>query len=126
MLYKGENLEELAAIIDKIKTKNFSIDAQYKFLKINQAIINELEIFAKQKNYLIEAYAERDEKNNPIVLPNGGIKIKNECLEECAKKVKEINNIEVTIPDFYFSLDELEPLDLTLGELMLLDPFIKS
>lgn len=126
MLYKGENLESLAAIIDKNKSKNFSIETQYKFLKIYQAVIGELEIFAQQKNYLINTYAEKDENGKPITTPNGGIKIKSECLEECAAKIQEINDMQVTIPDLYFSLDELEPLDLTLGDVILLSPFIKS
>jgi len=37
----------------------------------------------------------------------------------------EMNNRQITLPDIYFSLDELEPLGLTLGELELLEPFIK-
>lgn len=126
MLYKGENLQSLAEIIDKIKSKNFSIETQYKFLKINQAVIAELEIFAQQKDYLIQTYGEIDEQGKVIMLEDGRIKIKNECLEECAAKIREINDMQVTIPDLYFSLDELEPLGLTLGELMLLEPFIKS
>ena len=42
-----------------------------------------------------------------------------------ANKIEEINSIQVQFPDIYFSLEELEPLGLTLGELELLEPFIK-
>ena len=37
----------------------------------------------------------------------------------------ELNGLEIQIPDIYFSLDELEPIGLTLGQLELLEPFIK-
>ena len=36
-----------------------------------------------------------------------------------------MNNRQFSLPDIYFSLEELEPLGLTFGELELLDPFIK-
>jgi hypothetical protein len=36
-----------------------------------------------------------------------------------------MNNGQFTLPDIYFSLEELEPLELTFGELELLEPFIK-
>ena len=61
----------------------------------------------------------------PIVLADGGIKIKQDCIKECSEKINEINNRQIQLPDIYFSLDELEPLGLTLGELELLDSFIK-
>jgi hypothetical protein len=47
-------------------------------------------------------------------------------LSECLEKVLEINSLEVSFPDIYFSLSELEPLGLTLQELMYLEPFIKT
>nr|DAL45306.1 MAG TPA_asm: hypothetical protein [Caudoviricetes sp.] len=53
------------------------------------------------------------------------MKIKADCLEECSAKIKEINEFQVTFPDIFFSLDELEPLGLTLEELELLEPFVK-
>ena len=34
MIYTNKNLPALEAVINKIKTKNFSIQTQYKFLKI--------------------------------------------------------------------------------------------
>lgn len=126
MIYKNENLQSLQQLLSKIKTMNFSIQTQYKFLKIAKAVKSELEICEEQKESLIQSYAEFDDKGQLIVSEQGGIKIKEECLQECAKKINEINSLQITFPDIYFSLDELEPLGLTLGELELLEPFIKD
>lgn len=125
MIYKNENLQSLQQLLSKIKTMNFSIQTQYKFLKIAKVVKSELEISEEQKESLIQSYAEFDDKGQLIISEQGGIKIKEECLQECAKKVNEINSLQITFPDIYFSLDELEPLGLTLGELELLEPFIK-
>lgn len=126
MIYSNGNLYALRTLLDKIKKLHFSVQTQYKFLKINKSVQSEIEIFEQQKQSLIESYAELDENDQLIVSDNGGIKIKEECLQECTKKINEINAIQITFPDIYFSLDELEPLDLTLGELEILEPFIKN
>ena len=112
-------------MINKIKTKNFSIQTQYKFLKICKIIKDEADTFDEQRKYLIEDFAERDEEGKLIFTKDGGIKIREDRLNECANKIEEINSIQVQFPDIYFSLEELEPLGLTLGELELLEPFIK-
>lgn len=125
MLYPSKNLFVLKGIIEKIKSKTFSIETQYKFLKLNKIVDSEIEIFEEQRNILVEDYGEKDENGN-LVVENGGIKIKAESQEECEKKVKELNEMQVQFPDTYFSLSELEPLELTLEELFFLDQFIKN
>lgn len=125
MLYPSKNLFVLKGIIEKIKSKSFSIETQYKFLKLSKIIDSEIEIFEEQRRMLIENFGERDEAGNFIV-ENGGVKIKVDSQEECEKKVKELNEMQVQFPDTYFSLSELEPLELTLEDLLFLDQFIKN
>lgn len=125
MLYPSKNLFLLKGIIEKIKSKTFSIETQYKFLKLSKIIDSEIEIFEEQRKMLIENFGERDEAGN-FVVEDGGIKIKVDSQEECEKKVRELNEMQVQFPDMYFSLPELEPLDLTLEDLLFLDQFIKN
>lgn len=125
MICSTERLKELSKIIDKIKEKTFDINTQYKFIKISKVIREEEELVNEQQFLLLKQYAEKNEDGQFIVNKDGGFKIKEECVEECGLKIIEINNRQITLPDIYFSLDELEPLGLTLGELELLEPFIK-
>lgn len=125
MLYQNENLERLAYLIQKIKTSVFSIQTQYKFLKINKAIENEYVLYQEQKQMIIDKYVERNDEGKFIENESGGLKIKKGMVEECASQLLALNKMEISIPDVYFSLDELEPLGLTLEELILLEPFIK-
>ena len=125
MICSTERLKELSKIIDKIKEKTFDINTQYKFIKISKVIREEEELINEQQFLLLKQYAEKNEDGQFIVNKDGGFKIKEECVEECGLKIMEINNRQITLPDIYFSLDELEPLGLTLGELELLEPFIK-
>lgn len=125
MICSTERLKELSKIIGKIKEKTFDINTQYKFIKISKVIREEEELINEQQFLLLKQYAEKNEDGQFIVNKDGGFKIKEEYVEECGLKIIEINNRQITLPDIYFSLDELEPLGLTLGELELLEPFIK-
>ena len=125
MICSTERLKELSIVIGKIKEKTFDINTQYKFLKISKAIREEEEFINEQQIILLKHYAELDEEGKFIINKDGGFKIKEDCLHECGLKIMEINNRQVTLPDIYFSIDELEPLKLTFGELELLEPFIK-
>ena len=125
MICSTERLKELSKIIGKIKEKTFDINTQYKFIKISKVIREEEELINEQQFLLLKQYAEKNEDGQFIVNKSGGFKIKEECVEECGLKIMEMNNRQITLPDIYFSLDELEPLGLTFGELELLEPFIK-
>lgn len=125
MICSTERLKELSKIIDKIKEKTFDINTQYKFIKISKVIREEEELINEQQFLLLKQYAEKNENGQFIVNKDGGFKIKEECVKECGLKIIEMNNRQITLPDIYFSLDELEPLGLTFGELELLEPFIK-
>lgn len=125
MIYKNSNLPALEKLIERIKSMSFSVQTQYKFLKIRKTIKEETDLYDEQRRFLIENYAEKDDEGHFIILEDSGLKIKTDCLEECSAKIKEINEFQVTFPDIFFSLDELEPLGLTLEELELLEPFIK-
>lgn len=125
MIYKSQNVDALSGLINEIKGKTFDINTQYKFLKISKVLQEEISIITEQKEFLLQSYADKDANGKLIFSSDGGIKIKEDCLLACADKISEINNRQITLPDIYFSLDELEPLGLTLGELELLEPFIK-
>lgn len=125
MIYSTEKLKDLSSIIDKIKEKTFDVNTQYKFIKISKAIREEEQYVNEQQFLLLKQYAERDDSGKFITTEDGGFKIKKERVQECGLKIIEMNNRQFTLPDIYFSLDELSSLGLTFGELELLEPFIK-
>ena len=125
MLIKRSKVKDLNQIIDRLKHKKFDIKLQYKFIKIKKAIEEEEEIYREQIKLNCEQFFEKDSTNTPIVNADGAYKIKADKMNECYLVMQEMNNIDVQIPDIYFSLDELEILDLTLEELSILEVFIK-
>lgn len=126
MLYQRNQLEGLYSIINqKLDKLSFSIQTQYKFLKLKKIVQEELQLYYNQLAGLRQ-FVEVDEQGQPVVSEDGGIRIKEEDIENCTKLINEINQMEIQLPDIYFSLDELENLGLTLAELDKLSPFIKE
>ncbi len=125
MIYSADKLRNLSVLIGRLKTKTFSIETQYKFLKLLKVAKEEQEYVDEQQVFLLDNYAEKTEDGKFIMSEDGGFKIKKEYLNTCTQKIIEINKRQVQLPDLYFSLDELKPLELTLEELELLEPFIK-
>lgn len=125
MIFKRTNIKELYDLIERLKTKVFDVSIQYKFLVLLKKTNEELDLLNEQILLLAEEFGMRDE-NNQLIYENNIIKINPQKKIECAKKVSSIYNVNVTYPDIYFTFDELIPLGLNLGELALLEPFIKN
>lgn len=125
MIYKSSNLEGLSKVIYKTKNKTFSLETQYKFLKILKIIEPEIDIYNEQRALLIEHFAQKDSNGNFISDANG-IKVDPEKALECQAKIEELNEMEISFYDIYFRLEEFIGLDLTLEDLSYLEPFIKS
>lgn len=124
MLFSRSKLEQLYILLEQKGNLHFSVSTQYKLLKIKKILREEIEIYNEQITSLSNFF-EKDDLGNLIKNQNG-FKIKDEYLEQCKIKINELNNSQISLPDIYFSLDELEPLSLTLNELELLEPFIKN
>lgn len=124
MIIKRELIPQLYNLCERLKDERFNIETQYKLLKLKKSIDEEQELYNEQLS-LIQSFVEVDSSGKPIINENGGIKIKESNLQECKDLISQLNNMQIQIPDIYFSLSELEPLNLTLSELELLINFIR-
>ena len=120
MTIKRIDLINLFPIIEKIKNKIFNVYTQYNFLKLQEYINKEKEIYIKQQASLVEKFGQKNENGEVVIKEDGTVKIKKENVQECEKLLKDINELQIQIPDIYFSLDELQNLEMTFSELSLL------
>ena len=117
MIINRNELLQLKSIFDKISNNNINIHTQYKFLKLKKIYDDEVIIYQEQYNRILQ-YCEYTDDSNLL-------KIKPEFMEQCRNDIQLMNEITVQLPDIYFSLDELENLQLSFYELEILMPFIK-
>lgn len=125
MVIKRKEALSLIAVLNNIKTKKFDIHLQYRIIKLQKAIKEEQDIYEEQMELNCSQYFEKDEKGNLITNPDGGIKIKSGQQLQCQQTIAALNNCMVQLPDIYFTLEELQELDLSLGDLEPFEPFIK-
>lgn len=119
MLIKRDNLGGINNIIESLKQKrNLSISTKYKFLKIQEQIKKEYEIYYSLLQDLKEKY-------NGTLMEDGAIKFNEEDMAKISKELFDFNQEEITFPDLKFTLDELEDTDLSWEEVEILIPFIR-
>lgn len=126
MILTREQVLAVGYLIIRIKEKNnkCNINLKYKILKLENILKEEFEITSLLLNDLTLKYAELDENKQPVI-KEGGIKIIEEKALDLQKELAEFKKATIQIPEIYFSIDELEELDLSWNELSSLMPFIK-
>lgn len=120
-LYQILNLPH---VYETIFEKNLPFSLAYKLNKLAEAVNKELEFYRNSMTKLIDEYAEK-ENGQPVLLENGDIKIIPEKINECQRRINELQNVEITI-DVSFTPEELEPLEMSIKDLQNLMPFIKE
>lgn len=126
MLISREDAFNTYQTILNIKNKEMNIQIQYKLIKIKKAIEKEKELYSEQLFSRCENLFEKNEKGEFLTNQEGGYKIKDDKLEECNYIIKELNKLKVQLPDIFFSIEELELLNLNFEELETLIEFIKK
>ena len=127
MIITRKQILQLGHFINKIKQENIkcNLNTKYKILKIGQLINQEFEISTILLDDIILKYDELNENLQPKINDNGGILIKSDKIAELQKDIEDFQKMEIQISDFYFSIDELEELELSFEELEYFMPFIK-
>ena len=112
-------------LYDQIKDRAPSIKTAYKMNKIYERAAQEQTFIQEQQQKIAEKYAQRDEKGNLILTDDKtDILVEPSKMNECKKALRELVEIEVELPDYSFTLDELEPLKLSINDLQPLMNFI--
>lgn len=124
IITRNDGLNFIRAV-ESIKTKSFDFQVQYKILKLKKAITEELRETDKFVTELAQKYGKKDEDGNLITRENGGIAIEENMREEFIVEANKLDEMELQIPDIYFSEDEMSGLGLTLEEVEIFMEFIK-
>lgn len=127
MQLKMITVVNLVSLYDQFKDQALPIKLNYKVNKLFNAINTESQFYRDELNKLIDQYAERDENNQPVLLNSGmGIKLREGTTDIVQNSLNELWNLDVNLPDIYFTLDELENIQMTVENFNKLLPFIKE
>lgn len=112
---------------NQIRSNPLPFKTAHKLSKLSRAIEEEIGFYREKMTELVEQYARKDDEGNYIYINNGrDIALKPETMVECQNKIRELETMEIELPDIKFSVDELENTTLTVDELQPILPFIED
>ena len=116
----------LNSLCEKLSDQQLPLRLSYKIAKGLNLISTELDFYKKQYTLCLKTYAQQNSDGNFEMTDNGNIKIKPGSEEECIKRLQELDSMEFELPNFEFTLEELDGLNLTINDMKVLSPFIKE
>lgn len=114
------------SIFNQVAQTKVSSKLAYKIMKLCKALAVEEEFYNEKRSAIIKEYAIKDENGQVNISDDGMIKIIPEKIPEADKALRELNEIEVEVPDTKFTLDELEELKLSVNDMFVLEAFIEE
>lgn len=117
-------LLQIKNVLIKIIDVRVPFKLAYKIYKFIEEIEREEKCYTMMLNSILAKYGQKDNLGRYVRDDNGNIKIKSELENECQLALTQLNNIEVDIPPFSFTIKELEPLHLSVNDINLLRNFI--
>lgn len=118
---------EFQKFYENIKNMKFPLKTAYKLNRLITQVNNEISFYQQKFSEIINEFGKRDENGEFVYSQDGSsIEIIEGRQSECQEKVNELQNLEAEIQDIFFTIDELDGLNLTLYEMNCLLPFIKD
>jgi hypothetical protein len=124
MKLSNEKILADIAKLREISKKVLPIKASYAIAKNMKKIEDELEIYYKEREKLIDKYAEKDENGNVKIDETGFIVFRDK--ESWDREIKELLAIENDIEIHKFPIDVLEGYNMSPVELMLIEYMIEE
>ena len=116
----------LNSLCEKLSGQQLRLRLSYKIANGLNLISTELYLYKKQYTLCLKTYAQQNSDGNFETTDNGNIKIKPGSEEECIKRLQELDSMEFELPNFEFTLEELDGLNFTINDMKVLSPFIKE
>lgn len=122
------SIYDIGEIKKKIDSTELPFQTAYKFTRLFNALEVEAKFYLDSLQKIINEYAYHDENNNIEYLDENQklIKINKDKEAECYKRLNELGEVEVEVPDIFFTINELSILNLTPIEVKKILPFIKE
>ena len=99
----------------------------YKLSLLNQEIQKHLVFYQEQFRRLILEYSKKDETGEPMQTEDGqGVLLSQDTMQEAYKKLEELNDLDVELPDIKFSIDDFNNIEISPDEMVAILPFINN
>ena len=125
MQLKMQALINFPAFYETVKSQKLPIKTAYKLAQLSRAIETELSFYREKLSSIIKEYALLDDNGQPVSTDDGrGIKLRSGSEAVCMSTMRELQEIDVSLPDIFFNLNDFDSIELTVEEMGALLPFL--
>lgn len=117
---------KFSTFLKECSNKEFNIQTAYKIFKIRQKTEETIKFYDESLQRIISNYAMYDENGQMKKNAENGVLISKDKIEECTKKVQELNDCLIDFPEISFQLKDFEDIKISLEALDAIFPFIKE
>lgn len=125
MKISNRKIIENMAILGDISRKQLPVKASYAIAKNIGKLESELKDYDKQRQKLLDQYAEKDKKGERII-ENGQVKFTDENKEKFQKDINELLDIKADVDIHKFKFSEIENCSFSAAELRAIDYMIEE
>ena len=125
MQLKMQAIINFPVFYETVKSQKLPLKIAYKLAQLSRAIDTEVVFYQEKLRSIIQEYAQLDENGQPVPTDDGhGIKLRPGTETTCISTMRELQEIDVTLPDITFNLGDFNNIELTVEEISALMPFI--
>lgn len=127
MQLKMQDILGFTAFYDTVKSQKLSMKTAYRLAQLAKAVDGELQFYREKLQTIVQEFGEMDENGQPVPTADGnGIKLRPGTEAECFIAMKELQEIEVTLPDIKFHIEDFGDVELSTAEIGTVLPFIEE
>lgn len=126
MTIKMYQVFRILNIYKEIKELKVPAFIAYKFNRLCTNLEENCKFYDEQVNKIIQEYADREEDGTIKRTPDGGIQVKDGQTAVAQKELNDLDNLDVEVPEIYFTVEELDRLNLSIADFNYMLPFIQE
>ena len=127
MTLKIHEILDFPTFFAKVKSQKLPFKTSYRLTMLAQEIEKHIVYYQEQFRNLLNEYGQKDDNGNLIPTSDGqGIRLIEDKMEEAYTKISELRTLEIELPDYTFSADDFDNIELSPEEMIAIMPFIKD
>ena len=127
MQLKMQDILGFSAFYETVKAQKLSMKTAYRLAQLAKAIDGELQFYREKLQAIIQEFGEMDVEGKPVATDDGsGIKLRPGTEAQCFNAMRELQEIEVTLPDIKFHIEDFGDIELSMAEMSAALPFIEE
>ena len=127
MQLKMQDILGFASFYETVKAQKLSMKIAYRLAQLAKAIDGELQFYREKLQAIVQEFGEMDEEGKPVTTEDGGgIKLRPGTEAQCFSAMKELQEVEVTLPDIKFHIEDFGDVELSMTEMAAILPFIEE